>query len=244
MNNENNVHAGHRARMIDKILKSNGKLPEHELLEVMLFSVIPRRNTNDIAHNLIRTFGSIRNVFNAEPEKLKMVDGVGDKVVAHIILLSKIFSAVTDTPNQKVFVKSFFDIKNLVLNYFAGDKDEKFLVILLDKRYQMLTTAEFADRKDMKVEIDVHELAKLFGMFSPRFVILAHNHPSGRIEPSEQDDLTTYNINTICDIHGTSLVDHVIVGGEEVYSYYQERRLDKIKEIADKNKIIIPKQGE
>ncbi|MBO7344318.1 MAG: hypothetical protein J6U92_00070 [Clostridia bacterium] len=224
--------------MMDKVLKSKGELPEHELLEVLLYSVISRRNTNDIAHSLIKTFGSLRGVFTAEPEKLKAVKGVGDKVVSYILVLAKVFETVAQTSVNKSYIKSFAEIKDVVLRAFDGEKEEKFLVIFLSKQYQVLSTAGFSDRKDMRVEIDVQELVRLIGVFSPRFIILAHNHPSGRIEPSEQDDITTRKINMICDMHATSLVDHVIVGDGKVYSYYQERRLDEIKKTADINKLL------
>ena len=237
MDSEKNLHTGHRARMLEKVLKGKGELLEHELLEVILYSVIPRRNTNDIAHALIKTFGSIRGVFNATPEQLKTVKGVGDKVVAHIRVLSKVFSVVEQTPLSKSYVKSFADIKELVLKVFNGEKEEKILVLFLSKQYRVISKAEFTDRKDAKVEVDVSELVRLLSVFSPRYVILAHNHPSGRVLPSEKDDITTRKINMICDMHSASLVDHVIVAGEQVYSYYQERRLDKIKETADVNKI-------
>ncbi len=231
------MHQGHRSRMLEKVLKSKAELPEHELLEVMLYSVISRRNTNDIAHALIKTFGSLRGVFNAEPEKLKAVKGVGDKVVAHIAVLAKIFNAVAETSSDKTYIKTFAEIKDVVMRFFSGETEEKFLVIFLGKQYQVISKAEFTDIKDVRVEIDVPELVRLIGIFSPRYIILAHNHPSGRILPSEQDDITTRKINMICDMHSTSLVDHVIVGGGQVYSYYQERRLDDIKKTADVNRL-------
>ena len=68
-------HDGHRHRIIEKL--DTGVLCEHELLEILLFNALPRRNTNDLAHRLLTAFGSIRGVFSASVEQLKLVDGVG-----------------------------------------------------------------------------------------------------------------------------------------------------------------------
>ena len=70
MSNKENLHAGHRERMIEKFLNNPQSFSDHELLEVLLFYAIPRRNTNDIAHRLLRTFGSIEKVFSADRQTL------------------------------------------------------------------------------------------------------------------------------------------------------------------------------
>ena len=73
-------HAGHRRRMIEK-LKTDSLL-EHELLEVLLFNALPRRNTNDLAHKLLGEFGSVKEILSAPIEQLTKVEGVGESVAA------------------------------------------------------------------------------------------------------------------------------------------------------------------
>ena len=75
-------HAGHRKRIIQKL--ESGTLLDHELLEIMLFSVLPRRNTNDLAHRLLNQFGSIHEVYAASMEELMKVPGIGESIAAHI----------------------------------------------------------------------------------------------------------------------------------------------------------------
>ena len=70
------MHEGHRKRMYEKLKNGDG-LYDHEILEILLFNAIPRKNTNPVAHELIKTFGSLSGVFAAEPERLMTVDGVG-----------------------------------------------------------------------------------------------------------------------------------------------------------------------
>lgn len=76
---DKNIHSGHRRRMTERFLKYPDSLSEHEVLEIMLYSALPRKDTNPLAHKLLRTFGSLKNVLSADAEVLKSVDGVGEK---------------------------------------------------------------------------------------------------------------------------------------------------------------------
>ena len=87
MNDGKNLHEGHRARLTERFTKNPDGFQDHELLELLLFNFVPRHNTNDTAHRLLRTFGSITNVLNASVKELCSVDGVGIKV-------SKVYSDV------------------------------------------------------------------------------------------------------------------------------------------------------
>ena len=77
------MHEGHRQRMYDK-LKNDDGLFDHELLEILLFNALPRKNTNPIAHELLDTFGSLAGVLAADTEKLKAVNGVGENVALYL----------------------------------------------------------------------------------------------------------------------------------------------------------------
>ena len=77
------MHEGHRRRMYEK-LKNDDGLHDHELLEILLFNAYPRINTNPIAHELIKTFGSLSGVLAADVDRLKAVDGVGESVALYI----------------------------------------------------------------------------------------------------------------------------------------------------------------
>ena len=88
---EENLHAGHRERVIKKFITSNNGVLDHELLEILLFSFLPRIDTNPIAHRLIQTFGSLKGVFLATTEQLLSVKGIGKKTAANIKLIGMIY---------------------------------------------------------------------------------------------------------------------------------------------------------
>ena len=88
------------------------------------------------------------------------------------------------------------------------------------------------------------EMAKAVAIHKPAYAIIAHNHPSGSVTPSEADDLTTMKINTLCAVHGVNLIDHVIVAGNKFYGYNSEGRLQAVKENSDLDKLFMKIQGD
>lgn len=79
------LHANHRQRLREKYARDEASMCDHEMLELFLFDVIPRRNTNPIAHELINKFGSLIGVFTASKEELMQVNGIGERAASHII---------------------------------------------------------------------------------------------------------------------------------------------------------------
>ncbi len=238
------LHAGHRERVYNKFITNADAFSDHELLELMLFYFIPRKNTNEIAHRLIRAFGSLDKVFSASVEDLKTVDGIGEKTACAIALNGKFLKVIKGREVKKPVLGNIGSVKEVLVKDFKGEPVESFVLYLLDKRYKLITTIEFCDKERDKVSADIPEIAKAFALHKPSFAIIAHNHPSGKVEPSHMDDTTTKKINLLCGAHGVRLVDHFIVSEEEdIYSYNGDGRLDKIKKVADLN-YILNGQGE
>lgn len=234
MNDAENLHAGHRERMIEKFLKSPLAFSDHELLEVLLFYSIPRKNTNDIAHRLLRSFGTLEKVFSASSEELKSISGIGDRVATEIMVVGRLIdlSSKRETSVQKL--STLGALKKILIDYFYGLKEEKFLLILLDVKYKVITKISFSDDKKEQVTADIPEIANAFALHKPAFAVISHNHPSGSVEPSKEDDITTRKIDVLCNIHCVKLIDHVIVAGERTYSYHHNDRLNEIKKQTDR----------
>ena len=238
------LHAGHRERLYNKFLANADAFSDHELLELMLFYFIPRKNTNEIAHRLLRAFGSLDKVFSAKVEELKSVDGIGEKTACAIALNGKFLNAIKGREQIKPLMSNAGSVKEVLVKHFKGEPFETFILYLLDRRYKVITSIEFCDKEREKVSADIPEIAKAFALHKPSFAIIAHNHPGGDVEPSHMDDITTKKINLLCCAHSVRLVDHFIVSpDEDVYSYNGDGRLDEIKKVADLN-YILNEQGE
>ena len=238
-----NLHSGHRERVIEKFINNPKAFSEHEVLELLLFYSIPRKNTNDIAHRLLRAFGSLDNVFSATASELMAVNGVGKKTATLIMLTGKIILVNNQTKKPKKTLFSLQKVKEIAIERFLTETDEKFILILLDKKYKEITEIEFTDNNINKVTAEIPEIAKALAIHKPAYTIAVHNHPSGVVDPSNADDITTKKINLLCEVHGSVLIDHVIVYKQKVFSYYETGRLDTIRKEADL-KVILREQGD
>lgn len=235
---KDNIHRGHRERMIERAFNNIDSLAEHELLEILLYSIMPRVDTNPLAHRLIRAFGDIDGVFRATTAELITVEGVGKRIAAEICLISKIFSKIKPTKKNKGPVISFSQLKEDIILEFSKLQTEKVVVYLLDKKYNILHELPWEDKKSDNASAQVAELIKSFAIFKPTYLIVAHNHPSCSVTPSDEDDFTTKKLNMICDLHGVSLIDHIIVAEGQAFSYCVTGRLVDIKKNSDVNKMI------
>ena len=235
MSIEKGFHDGHRKRMQQKLLDNPDGLLEHELLEIMLFGALPRKNTNEIAHKLIKKFGSISNVLEADSVALQAVDGVGKSVSAQIILTGRLLKEISKHSNENVYIKNLYDVKNLCEVKFKNKSEETFLLIMLNKNNKLLGITEFYDNDFNNVSASASEVANSLSVFRPTYVVLVHNHPSGIAKPSKYDDVATLKINALCEVHGISLIEHAIYTPHEVYSYKNDGKLDELKKSADFN---------
>lgn len=235
--NKQNFHVGHRKRLTDKFLKNADALSEHELLEILLFYAIPRVNTNETAHRLISSFGSLEKVFGASKQELMAVAGVGEKVAVEIMLVGSIFKVIAQKKKESLYIGNYYEFTNYLCDVFRNEKTEKFVLLLLKKNYEVIAQYWFSDDKSASVSADMSDLAQLLTINKPYRLLLAHNHPSGDCLPSDEDDKATAKIYMLCSMCGMRLEDHVIVG-DKFYSYRSTDRLKRIAEKADINRVL------
>ena len=228
---DKNVHAGHRQRLINKFLASPEQCYDHEILEILLFYAIPRKDTNELAHALIQKFGGLTNVLSADVNQLKAVEGVGDKVACQIMLVNNIAQKLLkeNKNKQKVFLTTPEKIRNELFDDFYGLKTESFIMVLMDKNYELKAKVVFTDNNPTQVRADIPEIVQAINIHKPKFAVIAHNHPSNRVEPSDEDDFTTKKINILCELHDVVLSDHIIFAGEQIYSYKMEGKMEQIR---------------
>lgn len=235
------LHDGHRERFINKFAEFPDSFSDHELLEIFLYTVVPRKDTNALAHRLIKAFGNLKNVFSATVEQLMAVKGVGKSVAAQIVLHAKIMDKISAlSPEKSNSFNSPERIKRELIALFDGVKVEKFYFFLLNASYEQVFRLEFTGNTEESVFAETPEIARAMSVHNAKakFALIAHNHPSGNLTPSEADDIATNKFYIVCDVHGVKLIDHVIVAGQKTYSYFVDGRLDHIKERVKSDKLI------
>lgn len=211
------VHENHRARMQARVERDGlESLAEHEALEYLLFLSIPRQDTNELAHRLIQHFGDFCRVMEAEPEELMRVEGIGPKS-ARLIATVMAFSRYYELKKRKVRL-SLNKPENAIAYVkplFRGLQNERLYLILLDDNACPMQDLCIAEGVPNRVSVDTRKLLRSIARTNSTCGILAHNHPTGLAVPSEADRLTTYRIMEVAGQLGFTIVDHIIIAGED-----------------------------
>lgn len=207
------VHENHRQRVKSRY-ETYGidMFDEHQALELLLFYCVPRRDTNEIAHNLIKRFGTFGQVLDAPLKELEKVDGVGHNVALYLKLLRDSQRYYhTHKEQESVFLQDLNACGRYLANYFDGYKIESVYMLGLDAKCKVLCCREIGRGNVNSAAISVRKIVDIALNENLTSVILAHNHPSGLALPSEADIQTTYRISQALKAIDVRLVDHVIV---------------------------------
>lgn len=229
MGNEN-LHAGHRERVRERIEKGTFEcLSDVEILEYILFFAIPRADTNLLAHRLLKKFASFQGVIEASKDELESVDGIGSKS-AHLLssyLPVFRFYQMSCTKPKSVEYNTTDKILTLFKNKCLGNKVECSYALYLSQSKRMIKVVEFSKGTYNKTQIFVDQIAKEALTLNARYVVVAHNHTSGTIYPSEADVMTAGAIFNALRTVEKTLMDFVIVDHFEGFSFVENGILNE-----------------
>lgn len=214
-NTKSNPHDGHRERMRAKLL-SDGitSLNPHEVLEIILFYSIPRGNTNPIAHDLITSFGSLSNVFDADIKDLTSVKGVGESSAVLIKIISQLSNYCQRLRwSENPVLQNFNDTGTYLVDMIGTPPEEHFYLLSLDINGKVLSFNEIEHGTVISSNVDVRKVLECAIRCRACDVVLAHNHPTGNLIPSSNDIDITKVLNVAFDAVGINLKDHFIIGG-------------------------------
>ena len=224
MKNEN-PHKGHRERMRRKFLEHGiDSFEQHEILELLLFYSYPQRNTNIIAHNLLKKFGSLSGVFDADYKSLTEVEDVGENTAT----LLKLQSAMC-----RIYMEDKFkEVKNeqltpanagdYVKTLFYGYTTEVFYLLSLDVECRLISADIISKGTVNSAPVYSREVVKKALDTGAAFAILAHNYPNGALFPSDSDIKITKMIEDALSYIKVRLIDHLIVADNRYISLAKE----------------------
>ena len=211
---EDSSHAGHRQRLKQRFADGGPEaMPDYELLELLLFSAIPRRDTKPVAKRLLQRFGSFAEVINAPAERLKEVQGVGDAAVMQLKLVrASALRLMQKGILQRPVLASWTAVLDYCRAAMGYEAREQFRVLFLDKKNRLV-----ADEVQQQGTVDhtpvyVREVVKRALELSASAIILVHNHPSSDPAPSRADIDMTLQIVDAAKPLGIAIHDHIIVG--------------------------------
>ena len=195
-------------------------MPDYELLELVLFRAIPRRDVKPLARALMDRFGDFNRVISAAPARLCDVSGVGDAVITELKVVE---AAAHRMARARVLQRHVLSSWDALLDYchtsMAHRETEQFRVLFLDRKNTVIADEEQAKGTVDHVPVYPREVAKRALELNASALILVHNHPSGDLTPSQSDISMTDQINSACMALGLTLHDHLIIGKSTELSF-------------------------
>ena len=224
------IHKDHRTRRKTSFLKSGlSSFSDIEKLEFILFYAISRKDTNPIAHRLLDTFGSFRNVMEAPIDALAKIDGMGMHSAILINLIHQTFNAYTSS-NNLTSINKVSEAKKYISNALQGLAHEVFILVCLNENGKIIQTKTLTSESSQKVDISIKTLTKTAINCNAVKVILGHNHPNGIPFPSDEDISFTSNFFLNCLLLDIKVVDHIITSPKGEFSFLHHKVMDSIKE--------------
>ncbi|MBA2126226.1 hypothetical protein DLM45_08320 [Hyphomicrobium methylovorum] len=205
---------GHRKRLRERFDNGGAEaLPDYELLEMILCRAFPRIDTKPIAKRLLAKFGSFADVISAPAERLKEIDGVGDRAVTELKLIKAAAERFTKGTIQ---ARSTLSSWTSVLDYLrlaqGFEAREQFRILFLDKKNQLIADEVQGSGTVDHTPVYIREVVKRALELSASAIVLVHNHPSGDPTPSRADIEMTREIVAVAKPLGIAVHDHIIVG--------------------------------
>ena len=189
-----NVHAGHRDRLRKKILNSGAKsFEDHEILELILTYVIPRKNTNTLAHDLLKTFGSFSRVLNASIEELTQVNGVGKQAALFINLISNTIDRYNNSIRmaKKEYIRKPSEVVEYFRKHFSIKNYEEMFVFSTNKNGEVIKINRIEGCDESTIEFTTRDFAQKICSPATFKVAIVHTHPDGSCNPSAHDLIAT-----------------------------------------------------
>ena len=209
---DDNIHAGHRERMRERFLQSGLEgFHDHEVLEMLLFHAIKRGDTNPLAHELLREFGSLQGVLWADQEALCRVKGIGENTAAFLQFMGAFHDYVEQSRMRGMTLGSAENRCLYFRSKLSGCSDENLLAACLDDQHKVIRCFTAAKGVPGHVQVEMQTLVRTILQSHCRSVILAHNHPNGKAVPSAEDIFQTNSIAALLRSLDIELLDHIIV---------------------------------
>jgi len=214
----------HRPRLRARFMAGGpDAMPDYELLELVLFRAIPRKDVKPLARALLDRFGDFNRVITASEARLRDVSGIGDSVIVEFKIVEAAAHRMARARILQQHVVSSWDaLVDYCHTTMAHRETEQFRVLYLDRKNVLIADEAQGQGTVDHVPVYPREVAKRALELNASALILVHNHPSGDPTPSASDIDMTSQISRACDALGLSLHDHLIIGKSTEISFRAE----------------------
>ncbi len=229
-NMDKKVHDGHRKRVKNRYLTEGlDAFEDHQVLEMLLFYGIPMRDTNELAHKMIKEFGSIATLFESDPRDISERCGISEHTAILVSLIPSLARRYFKGKwGDKPVLNSSTKAGEYAVSLFAGRVYEVFFVICLDAQNRVNYPALVHEGTINEAPVYTRVIVEVALRHQASNIILAHNHPGGTLQPSKADIEVTKKIFAAVEAISIKVMDHIIVAGDRYYSFAEKGILGSI----------------
>ena len=217
------IHDGHRQRLKERFLSQGlDGFTDVQVLELLLFYGLPRRDTNPIAHALLKKFGSLRQVLEAPVARLTEVDYITENTAILLKLAPELLRYYqVDKVKEDMPLVTVQACGDYLKHFFLGRKNETVFLLCLDAKCKVLACREVGEGSVNSANVPIRRVVEIALAEGASTVILAHNHPSGIALPSSEDLATTRRLYAVLATVDVILADHIVVADDDYVSMMQ-----------------------
>lgn len=215
------MHTGHRERVKNRFINEGlDNFEDHQVLELLLFYSIPVKDTNEIAHALIRRYGSLSAVLEADVADLMTIPGIGKNSAVFLSMLPSISRRYfKDRWGDKPQLNSTTRAGKYLVSLFAGRSYELFYIICLDAQNRVNHAALVHEGTIDQAAVYPRVVVETALRHQSHSVMIAHNHPGGTLRPSAADIEVTRLVKSALEPISIRVLDHIIVAGDGYFSF-------------------------
>ncbi len=224
MNNGDPHHLGHRERLKARFERAGiSGLQEYEVLELLLFYALPRRDVKPLAKELLKRFGSLKGVLDADRGALQATPGIGRHAAVLFGIVREVAAlSLRQRAEEREQISSTKELIDYCLASMGGLKDEHFAVICLNARNRIIQVETVQEGIVNQAVVYPRKVLEKALAHKASAIILVHNHPSGHVRPSDADIRLTRILQDAARVMDIALHDHLIVGGNRFFSFREE----------------------
>ena len=214
-------YVGHRKRLRERFLKNGAEsVADYELLEMILFPAKPMGDVKPLAKSLLARFGSFAEVLHAVPAELAKVEGVGEAAVVAIkVAKAAAERLLKDEVASRTVVKCWTQLLDYCRIHIGHQMQEEFHVLFLNHKLELIANERQQKGTINHTPVYPREVVKRALELGASSIILAHNHPSGDVTPSQADIDVTMQIVQAASALGIEVHDHLIIGAKNHFSF-------------------------
>ena len=220
MSLKGNIHCNHRARMREKLFECGAEsFHDHELLEMLLYAADSRRNTNESAHLLLERFGSLNGIFSASAESLMEIDGIKNAATAQIFVVRELMKRLqTENVETPTRFKDRNAMCEYILELYKFSSSEELYMLMFDGGDKFIGCELISRGNSNTVSMDVRKMAVEALRNDATSIVLAHNHPGGKLIAGGEDITLTRDASVALNKMGIEIVDHILVANNKYTS--------------------------